>query len=136
MQNIKLVNINGDEENKDYEYKMVKPEFIYDKINKYYAFINVVDFCSENLGINRRVIYIKKFLIDYFKCKWQFNNINKVLYTYTKIDNLDFNNAIKDFINKYIFCKSCGKPKTYIILENKINKIICKECNYKIDLFI
>lgn len=134
MENSKLVNINGDEENKDYEYKMVEPIFIYDKINKYYAFKNVVDFCSEELGINRRIVYLRRFLINYFKCKWDFNNINKVLYTYTKIDSQEFKYAIQDFINKYIFCKSCGRPKTYVTLENKINKIICKECNYKIDL--
>ncbi len=38
---------------------------------------------------------------------------------------------LKDYINKFVFCKECGKPDTEIRQEGGVPRIKCKACSAK-----
>lgn len=119
----KLINMNGNNNDIYYRYKM--PEVNVIKQGAFFAIINIDDIIKPKY-INRDILQIKKFLNKYFHTS--FNYKNNSLITSVSITQNKVQQSIFEYINKYIICSKCNSPETDYYKDNRDEYNKCKSC--------
>lgn len=89
----------------------------------------IVNFDKIISYLRRDSKHLEKFLEKKLAAKG--NIKGKRLFLYKKIPKREVEKKFKDYINKYVICKSCGKPDTEIKTEGKSQYIHCLACGAK-----
>ena len=107
-----------------YRYKMQKLNVVHQK-NK--TIVDNIEKVCLDIAVPPQMLY------SFFKKKFSVSmNLDKkgILSTTSKITYIDFEKALREFIEEYVICKSCKLPELEIDNQkNKINRI-CKSCSF------
>src|SRR4029079_19372459 len=121
MSKINLTGLN-DIIDPNYRYKMNKINV--NKLRNKIEIDNLETVCKD---INRD----PKMIIEYFKKKFKTNFIykDKRLTTTKEILYIDFENAIRVYIESYVICPVCKLPETELHPKNNLIILSCKCCS-------
>lgn len=82
-----------------------------------------------NKSINRLDNHFLKYIISELSCDCNLSQEEDgQLYINGIFKEKHIENVIKNYITNYIKCKSCNSFDTYMIKENRINKVNCNVC--------
>ena len=106
--------------------RLVKPD-IQNKDRKSYI-INFTDFC---ISINRSTLIVQKHIERGLQIPTSIKE-NGSLKIDKAIKSITIQNAIKNYIEDHIMCKTCKSVKTVIEKQDRIDYLICNTCKCKI----
>ena len=117
------INMNGDQSDPFYRYKMPSVKIIVQKHKTIFTNVDSILAC-----INRDIKMFSGFLNKQFATSWTYKNNS--LETSKTISQSDLQDAILKFISVHVLCPVCKNPETEIIVDKK-NKIVkCRACSY------
>ena len=119
---VELVNIRGTKENDDpfFRYKMEKVILVNNGAKL--SFTNI-DNISKSLGRDTKTLI--KFLQKTLSIMIEYKN-NMAYITKKDLTSGELQENIYKFIEKYVLCKKCSNPETYIDKSN----VLCKACGF------
>ncbi len=80
--------------------------------------------------LNRPIEHLLKYLLKELATPGKIEESGLVIFG-RKFSAFDFNSKIKQYADKFVFCKECGKPDTEFLKENNIMFIKCMVCGAK-----
>lgn len=130
MSKVRLINVRGILENDDqfYRYKMEEVIIVSEGVK--FAFLNVDSICGS---LNRKPNELVSFLQKHFGAQFQLKG-GKVLTSKSDLNKSVLQNAIYEFIENDVLCKTCRNPETKKIIEKKKTFLMCEACAARTDL--
>ena len=127
MSKPKLINIRGIDENDDpfYRYKMEEVVFI--REGSRFAFLNIVSICNS---LERDPKELVKFLQSYFGTSF-FIKDSKAFTTKNDLTKNILQEAVYNFIETNVLCKTCKNPETVKEIIKKQTYLKCNACSSK-----
>jgi translation initiation factor 2 beta subunit (eIF-2beta)/eIF-5 len=128
MSKSRLINVRGTLENDDpfFRYKMEEVMIIQEGVK--YAFINIEQIAG---ALSREPKEIVSFLQKHFGAQFQLKG-NKVLTSKNDLTKSSLQNAIYEYIENNVLCRTCRNPETKKIIEKKQIYLACEACSAKI----
>ena len=116
----KKINMNGSDDI-FYRYKM--PEVIIKQQGAFSVMTNIDELVKPKY-INRPIENIRKFLNKYFHTSWTYKN--NYLITSGSIKKEKLQEAILEYIKKFVLCSVCSSPET---INSNDGKNVFNKCN-------
>lgn len=107
-----------------YRYKM--EEVVISQQKNKICFENIDKVCKD---LDRNVKLLIGFLKKYFNTSIEYKN--NQMFTTKIISKNEMQDAIYNFIEKYILCEKCKNPETIYDESKKSTFMICKACSHK-----
>lgn len=117
------INMNGDESDPFYRYKMTQVH-----INVQKTKTNFTNFDAIIKEIGRDQKQLTSFLNKYFATSWIYKD--NCLSTTKIISKSDLQTSILEFIKQFVLCPNCKNPETVIGLNKKKKTFSCKACSF------